>query len=193
MAEIEACSFRNKSPKETAEHLEPLLKKWLPLSANSSSANAATDERVRKERQKDHYSHFILRLAFSRTEDLRLRFARVETALFKLRFQHDDGRERRAFVESLDFDWQMVSEEEKKTLSEQLLAATPGLRSQEDKNWFKVDWTRVPELVEHRTVFVRKGKAYVPIREQTSMVLTEFKNRLEKALEVRLVLVSLEQ
>ncbi|KKY14419.1 putative dna primase large subunit [Phaeomoniella chlamydospora] len=184
LAEIEACSFRNKTPKETAEHLEPLLKKYLPLSANSSSANGVIDERLRKERQKDHYSHFILRLAFSGTEDLRQRFARVETMLFKLRFQQDDGRERRSFVDGLNFDWEMVNEEEKHQLSEKLLAATPGLRSQEDKNWFKVDWTRVPELVEYRTIFIRKGKAYVPIKEQTSMVITEFKNRLERGLEL---------
>ena len=164
--------------------MEPLLKKWLPLSANSASANGTIDERVRKERQKDHYSHFILRLAFSTTEELRQRFARVETALFKLRFQQDDGRERRAFVDSLNFDWEVVSDDEKRSLLEPLLAATPGLKSQEDKNWFKVDWTRVPELVEHRTIFIRKGKAYVPIKEQTSMVITEFKNKLEKSLEV---------
>ena len=47
-----------------------------------------------------------------------------------------------------------------------------------------MNWTRVPELVEHRTILLRKGKAYVPMREQTSMVVTEFTNRLEKALEL---------
>ncbi|KAK5261569.1 DNA primase subunit pri2 [Exophiala xenobiotica] len=104
--------------------------------------------------------------------------------LFKLRFQADDSRERRAFVESLNLHWELVQEEEKRELGEQLLSATPGLRRLEDENWFKVEWTRVPELVEHRTVFVRKGKAYVPMREQTSMVLTEFANRLEKGLEL---------
>ncbi|KAI1627586.1 DNA primase large subunit [Exophiala viscosa] len=183
LAELEACSFRNRSPQETAAHIEPLLKKYLPLSANSSAAGGVVDQRLRNERRKDHYSHFILRLAFSGTEDLRRRFARVETMLFKLRFQADDGREKRAFVESLNLNWDVVQEEEKRELGEQLLSATPGLRRLEDENWFKVDWTRVPELVEHRSVFVRKGKAYVPMKEQTSMVLTEFANRLEKGLE----------
>lgn len=140
------------------------------------------DERLRNERRKDHYSHYILRLAFSGTEDLRRRFSRVETMLFKLRFQADDGKERRAFVDSLNLSWEQVQEEEKRELGEQLLSATPGLRRLEDENWFKVDWTRVLELVEHRTVLVRKGKAYVPLREQTSMVLTEFTTRLEKGL-----------
>jgi DNA primase large subunit len=165
-------------------HLEPLLKKHLPLSANSAAAGGVTDRRLRDERQKDHYSHFILRLAFSSTEELRRRFARVETMLFKLRYQIDDGRERRAFIESLNFDWEIVPIDEKVRLGEHLLAATSGLRRLEDENWFKVDWTRVPDLVEHRTVFLRKGKAYVPLREQTSMIMTEFTNRLEKALDL---------
>ena len=174
----------NRSPAETAAHMEPILKKYLPLSANSAAAGGVVDQRLKDERRKDHYSHFILRLAFSGTEDLRRRFARVETMLFKLRYQADDGRERRAFVDELNFDWALVSEDEKRTLSEQLLAATPGLKRLDEESWFKVDWTRVPELVEHRSVLVRRGKAYVPMREQTSMVVTEFTNRLEKALEL---------
>lgn len=78
----------------------------------------------------------------------------------------------------------MVSDEEKHELGESLLASTYGVRRLEDESWFKVDWEKVPELVERRGVFVRKGKAYVPVREQLSMVLAEFTARLEKALEV---------
>lgn len=104
--------------------------------------------------------------------------------LFKLRYQQDDSKERRAFVDSLNLSWEQVSDEEKRDLSDQLLAATPGVKRLEDENWFKVDWTRVPELTEHRTVFIRKGKAYVPFREQTSMIITEFTKRLDKALEL---------
>lgn len=163
-------------------HIDPILKKYLPLSANSA-AGGAVDSRLRDERRKDHYSHFILRLAFSGTEDLRRRFARVETMLFKLRFQQDDGKERRGFVDSLNLNWDVVTEEEKKEYGEQLLAATPGLRRLDEENWFKVDWTRVPELVEHRSVFIKKGKAFVPMKEQTSMVMTEFTKCLEKGLE----------
>ena len=164
--------------------MEPLLKKYLPLSSNTSAAAGQVDQRLRDERKKDHYSHFILRLAFSSTEDLRRRFARVESMLFRLRFQADEGRERRAFVEILNLSWEVVTEEEKREQYDKLMAATPGLKKSDEEGWFKIDWTRVPELVEHRKVLVRKGKAYVPIREQTSMVMTEFTNRLDKGLEL---------
>jgi len=120
---------------------------------------------------------------------LRRRFARIESALFRLRFQTDDARERQKFVESLQLDWEVVSEDEKKMWGDELMNATPGLRRQdlEDGGWFKVDFETVPELVESRRVFLKAGKAYVPVREQMSMVLADFTARLEKGLEVRVL------
>lgn len=184
MAELESCSFRNRSPQDTAAHIEPLLKKYMPLSNNSAAAGGQIDQRLRDERKKDHYSHWILRLAFCGTEDLRRRFARVETMLFKMRFQQDDGREKKSFIDSLNLEWETVSEQEKRELIESLADSTPGLRRTDEESFFKVDWTRVPELVEHRTVFVKRGKAYVPLREQTSLMLTEFTRHLDTSLEL---------
>lgn len=161
--------------------MKPLLEKYLPLNSNSSNSS-----NLQAERQKDHYSHFILRLAFSSTEDLRRRFARVETSLFRMRFQDENAKEREVFVSELGLDWEQVAEEEKMELGAELLAAAGGyLKRLEDESWFKVDWERVPELVESRRVFLKRGKAYVPVRDQMSMVLAEFSSRLDKALLVR--------
>ncbi|KAK4127988.1 DNA primase, large subunit [Parathielavia appendiculata] len=184
LAELEACSFRNKTPAETALHMKPLLDKYLPLDASSSGHS-----QLQAQRQKDHYSHFILRLAFASTEDLRRRFTRVETMLFRLRFQADDSRERAAFVRTLNLDWEPVSEDEKRELSPQLATTIGfgyGKRAQQvmDEEWCKVDWMRVPDLIEGRKVYVKAGKAYVPGREQQSMVLNAFTKRLEQALEL---------
>lgn len=52
--------------------------------------------------------------------------------------------------------------------------------------WYKVKWTRVPDLVEKRRVFLKAGWAYVPSKEQSSIVFQEFQSRLEVALEVSL-------
>lgn len=185
LAEIEACSYRNKNAEETSAHITPLLQKFLPLSSNTSGGpQGAADPRLKHERQKDHYSHFILRLAFSATEDLRRRFARAETMLFRFRFQKDDSRERRAFVDSLSLDWEPVSDEERAEVADHLIGSTPGLRRVEDETWYKVDWEKVPELVERRSVYLRRGQAYVPGREQLSMIMAEFTARLERSLEV---------
>ena len=127
-----------------------------------------------------------MRLAFSATEDLRRRFARIESSLFKLRFQNDDVTERRAFTGSLSLEWDPVSDQERSELASDLLAATPGLKKVdlEEGGWFKVDFENVPELVELRRVLVRGGRAYVPAREQISLVLAAFSANLERGLEV---------
>ncbi|KAM3559136.1 hypothetical protein ARSEF4850_004271 [Beauveria asiatica] len=187
LAELEACSFRNKPPAETALHMKPILEKYLPLDSNSSGST-----KLAAQRQKDHYSHFILRLAFSSTEDLRRRFARVETMLFRIRFNNDSLADRSAFVAGLNFDWwHPVSDEEKRKYAAELAAMAgtyqksgsgSGSGSAEDEGWFRVDWERVPELVEGRRVFLKAGKAFVPVREQSSMVVAEFTTRLEKQL-----------
>lgn len=89
-------------------------------------------------------------------------------------------------MESLRIDWEVVSESERRALASELLNATPGLRVQEldEGGWFKVDFENVPELVEGRRVLLKSGKAYVPAREQMSMVLASFNASLEKGLEV---------
>jgi DNA primase large subunit len=104
--------------------------------------------------------------------------------LFKFRFQKDDSRERRAFIESLSLDWEPVSEEERNEVAENLIGATPGLRRVDEETWYKVDWEKVAELVERRSVYMKRGKAYVPGREQLSMIMAEFTARLERSLEV---------
>jgi DNA primase large subunit len=105
--------------------------------------------------------------------------------LFRLRFQDNDIKERQAFVEGLNLDWETVGEEEKFRYAEELKAAAGGfVKRIEEESFFKVDWERVPELVGERKVFLRGGKAFVPSREQMSMVVAEFTARLDKALEV---------
>jgi DNA primase large subunit len=158
--------------------MAPLLEKHLPLQPNSSRSTNLQDER-----RKDHYSHFILRLAFASTEDLRRRFSRLETMLFKLRYRNDNIRERPEFVKSLDFSWEMVDDAEKTELGEELKAAT-GFRARDEEAYFKVDWEKVPELVEQRKVLLKRGMAYVPVKEQMSLIVTEFTRRLDQAMDL---------
>jgi DNA primase large subunit len=104
--------------------------------------------------------------------------------LFRFRFQLDDSREKRAFIDSLSLDWEPVSDFERTEVAESLASSTPGLRRVDEETWYKVDWEKVPELIERRSVYLKKGKAYVPGREQLSMIMAEFTARLERALEV---------
>ena len=175
LGEIESALYRNKTHEEIKSILNNLTKKYLLLELNSSNS-----KQLHEQRQKDHYSHFILRLAFARSEDLRNRFAKAETILFKHRFESDDGSERAEFIASLGLDWEPVSAEERLAFAKQLQIG----RKQEHETYFKVDWERVSDLVGSRRVFVRGGKAYVPSSEHSSLVVSEFSTRLAKALEM---------
>ena len=181
LAEIESSQARNRTYGETKDAVNALAKRLLPLNANT--AIKTTD--LLAERLKDHVSHFVLRLAFCRSEDLRRRFVKAESLLFRLRFETDDAIERESFMQSLNLDWKPVEAAEKNQYREQLIATHPKMASTfESETFFKVDWTRVTDLVEKRRAFMRGGQAWVPIKEQSSLVLAEFQSRLLRDLEL---------
>ncbi|KAG8726627.1 hypothetical protein FRC12_023224 [Ceratobasidium sp. 428] len=134
----------------------------------------------------DHVSHYVLRLAFCRSEELRRRFVKAETMLFKVRWETDDRNERDRFLNSLDIGINAVPDEEIEPLKKDLTNAA-GARIKSDasakETYCKVHWTRVTDLVAARKVLLRGGYAYVPTREQSSIVFQEFSSRLERALE----------
>lgn len=123
LTEIENYLSRNKMDEDLKTVLSPKLVQYLPLAGNKGSKLAD----IERERKKDHYGHFVLRLAFSRSyveflclpvvystelcsnsEELRARFLKAEMHLFKLRFEMDQADERSRFIKSLEFDWIIV-------------------------------------------------------------------------------------
>ncbi|KAI8987309.1 eukaryotic and archaeal DNA primase, large subunit-domain-containing protein [Mycotypha africana] len=140
------------------------------------------------ERRKDHISHFVLRMAYCRNLDLRKWFVNQELALFKIRFDQESMEEKKRFLASLNLNWEMISMEEKESLRKELTTCSrckPGINADDyvtNETFFKVDFWKVPELVGTRSVFVKRGKAYVPMKEQVNLVMTEFRNYLERAL-----------
>lgn len=151
-------------------------------------------ENEQHRRLKDHYSHFILRLAFCRSQELRRKFVHAETTLFKIRYNTDDIKERNAFVKTCNLPWEPVSMQEKRALSTKLvysgydddgsttLLSNPENNNPEDIEYFKINFEKVPFLVEDRRVLLHKGMAYVPITYQRTILTQEFASRLDRAL-----------
>ncbi|KAH8117327.1 DNA primase, large subunit [Phellopilus nigrolimitatus] len=175
LSEIEASLVRNRTYEELKTIVKTQADKYLPLNSNSAHL-----QDINGQRRKDHIGHFVLRLAFCRSEELRRRFVKVETSLFRVRYELDDSIERKSFLESRDFGWLTLSEDEErnKSLLNDLRIVNPG-----EVSWYKVKWTRVPDLVEKRRVYLKGGWAYVPLKEQSSIVFQEFQTRLQIALE----------
>ncbi|KAE9399311.1 hypothetical protein BT96DRAFT_965698 [Gymnopus androsaceus JB14] len=183
LAEIESSAARNRSWEETKQVTITQCGKYLPLNSNS-----ALGIDLQSERRKDQLGHFVLRLAFCRSEELRRRFVKAETTLFRVRYETDDSNERRAFLDSKDFNWISVGSEEKNKYQAQLTHFAPGKSDTERENafksepFYKVKWTTIPDLVDKRKVFMKGGFAYVPAREQASIIYAAFEERLDAAL-----------
>lgn len=179
LAEIENSASRNKTFDELKTALNSKCKEYLPLLSNTITSRSGEFD---FQRRKDHYSHFILRLAFCRSEELRNRFVNAETQLFRYRLETEDTQEKDHFIKTLNLDWKEATVEE--MLEIRRLFTKDGKYFGEEGEYFKVRWTRVPDLVSSRRVFVSGGFAFVAAKDQASIVLQEFSTKLLKALEI---------
>ncbi|EKM82746.1 hypothetical protein AGABI1DRAFT_53177 [Agaricus bisporus var. burnettii JB137-S8] len=182
LAEIESSLARNRTWEELKAITYAQYMKYVPL--HTSTFTDAVEER-----RKDHLGHYVLRLAFCRSEDLRRRFVKAESVLFRVRFEQTEIELRKEFLNSRNFNWIAVTQEEKAQYHQELYSMyqSPKQENRADafkkEKFSKVRWTRVPDLVEARRVFLKSGWAYVPGREQSSIIFQEFEVQLEKALE----------
>ncbi|XP_068231389.1 DNA primase large subunit [Palaemon carinicauda] len=139
-------------------------------------------------RRRDHISHFILRLAYCRTEELRRWFIQHETDLFKARFMHISASNQdsvRTFMSKNNLNFEPITQEEIKDERENLVSGSYNIGSGdllEGHSFFKVSFTEALELVKSRKVFIKGGFAYVPDTDLVTLVTTSFRAHLSQAL-----------
>ena len=111
------------------------------LKANTSEGDKGI---ILQNRARDHFSHFILRLAYCRTEDLRRWFISQELDAFRWRCMNASDGEVGIFMSEYDLRFLEVSEEEKKDLAKELLAVLQSQyqpKSEADGTFFIVHFT----------------------------------------------------
>ncbi|CAN4087158.1 unnamed protein product [Withania somnifera] len=134
---------------------------------------------------KDIVSHFVLRLVYCRTEELRKWFLSMETTLFRYRFRDEAPEAQRALMAEFDLQYKAVSNAEYESVKDKLdqVARAIGLRATStDAIFYKVPFEEVPELVAGRRVLIQKGNAYIAMNQVVSLVITQFRSHLSKAL-----------
>ncbi|AET04972.2 putative DNA primase large subunit, eukaryotic/archaeal [Medicago truncatula] len=134
---------------------------------------------------KDIISHFVLRLVYCRTEDLRKWFLSMECALFRYRFRFLTTEAQRAIMDEFDLTCKAVNNVEFESIKEKLgqVARSMGQPSPTvDAIFYKVPFEEVPELVARRQVFISQGYAYVAMNQVVSLVATLFRSQLSKTL-----------
>ncbi|KAL2510360.1 putative DNA primase large subunit [Forsythia ovata] len=134
---------------------------------------------------KDIISHFVLRLVYCREEELRKWFLSMETTLFCYRLQLETAEAQRALWDEFGLPWKAVSIAEYESVKDKLnqVARSIGQSlSSADTIFYKVPFEEVPDLVAKRKVFVQKGIAYVATNQVISILMTQYRSHLSKAL-----------
>jgi len=169
--------------KDMPEYIQKLLRQHMPEPRSAAEVEEA--------RATDHVSHFILRMAYSRTAELRKWFVRQEEVLLRYRFNRADETARRECLDGL----QAIDEQEFSKFAPELRAVF-GWRDvcqdaekqqffkDEAEPWtliYKVPFEEVADLVRYRRVFMRAGWAYMLSSDAASVVATSFRQRLTRA------------
>uniref|UniRef100_A0A8D9E500 DNA primase large subunit n=1 Tax=Cacopsylla melanoneura TaxID=428564 RepID=A0A8D9E500_9HEMI len=128
-------------------------------------------------RRKDHITHFICRLTYSRTEELRRWFMTQEMDLFRLRWHYLSSEGRQAFLKSNNLSYTNISEDEMSrllTLSNGLVDST--------KEYYKIPFTEVFDLISRRRIFLHKGFGYITSQDIISVIATQYRSFMSKQL-----------
>ncbi|KAM3217317.1 putative DNA primase large subunit isoform X2 [Capsicum annuum] len=134
---------------------------------------------------KDIISHFVLRLVYCRTEELRKWFLSMETTLFRYRFRDESPEIQRALMAEFDLQYKAVSNAEYESVKDKLNQVARAIGqpiTSTDTIFYKVPFEEVPELVAGRRVLIQKGNAYIAMNQVVSLVITQFRSLLSKAL-----------
>ncbi|XP_020488455.2 DNA primase large subunit [Labrus bergylta] len=137
-----------------------------------------------EKRRKDHISHFILRLAYSQTEDLRRWFIQQEVDLFRYRFNDLGSSLKVEFLKRNNLQYDKITVEEKETLREKLVNSSYAVSgvTLESQDFYKVPFQDALDLVRMRKVYLKAGYVYIPQQDIVAIVLNDFRTRLSKAL-----------
>ena len=117
---IEILQARGFDGTEFSNKLSQLELKHMPL-RNRGEGTALDKAGRTTDQRKDQISHFILRLAYCRSEDLRNWFCKYECALLKHRLDKMSEVERSQFMCANGLEYDQVSAEEKLMLKDKLM------------------------------------------------------------------------
>ncbi|KAK0083768.1 hypothetical protein PV325_008256 [Microctonus aethiopoides] len=134
-------------------------------------------------RKRDAASHFVLRLAYSQTPELKRWFVAMEVEYMKMKLTSLNKEGMSKLLELNHFTYQPIPQSEKEELRDKLFAATPKISSLDGIDFYKVPFAKVLDLVRTRKVYLKKGMAYTPQFELSSLFISQFKRQLTKALE----------
>lgn len=172
---IDALKQKGFKPKELEAELAPVVRELLPLA--SVGPQALPDCR------KDSASHFILRLAYSRSEELRRWFLTQECALFRHRLSRLRGDSFARFLREHGLKFEEVPDADR----DARIASLNRIKNYENipaatATYYRVPFLEAVDLIGRREVYLERGYAYVPQAKLHSIVVSRFRASLSRSL-----------
>ncbi|XP_055533231.1 DNA primase large subunit [Wyeomyia smithii] len=142
-------------------------------------------------RRKDYLSHFILRFAYCRSEELKRWFIAREMELFRLKFSGLSAQDTKEFVQQYEMNYIPLSSDEKNEIKEGLYDSTvyQSIVQIEAMDFYKVRFTDVLDLVRSRKCYLNDGFAYVCSNDFISIIANKHLQLLEDGLQAHLRLL----
>ena len=180
---IDEAKARGVLHKEMSAYVQELLRQHMPEPAYAAQVTEA--------RAVDNASHFVLRLAYSRTETMRKWFVKQEGELFTYRFNKADDCMRAECMQGLESlgedEYDMFEQELSSTFCWRDMTGEKQYFKDEKEPWthiYKVPFEQVVDLVRQRKVFLCGGWAYVLSVDTASVAVTAFRERLMRELQM---------
>ena len=179
------------------DHLEKNRVTWVRIKEATKLLELNKSDSTEIERRNDVLSHWLLKLGFCRTNELKSWFLKNEVGLFRLRISLLDSGLRRSLYQKYKLDFPLIPEAEieaKRTM----LQALPVCANQSIKTtWYRVPFYKVSQLgkaeldfkflhysVKLRHVYLENGHAFVPESSLNEFFVTEFRKSLSKSLAI---------
>eukprot|EP01006_Ploeotia_vitrea_P062798 TRINITY_DN84431_c0_g1_i1.p1 TRINITY_DN84431_c0_g1~~TRINITY_DN84431_c0_g1_i1.p1 ORF type:complete len:535 (+),score=253.10 TRINITY_DN84431_c0_g1_i1:157-1605(+) len=159
--------------------------------ARGDALDAEIHRSVRKnglnDARKDLISHFLLRLAYSKTEDLRRWFLSHECQLFKWRFTKATEEHRQRFFAAGGLHYEPLrSRDMDATLRAKLLQTQRSTHNSVKDEYvgahYRVPFEEALDLLSRRRVFLQRGFVYVPQEDLVMLVIAKYRAHLSHEL-----------
>ncbi|XP_060530565.1 DNA primase large subunit [Cylas formicarius] len=156
------------------------LKKFVRL-LNGSGGQSTNDIQARRA---DYISHFILRLTYCRSEELRRWFLNRELEWFRLRFMVQTPQSILKFLRLNKLEYIPISLSEKERMQNELIASIPGMSDVlcNTSDFYKVPFIEVIPLVKNRRAYLKQGFAYIPMSDLVVCIQSRFRASLSESL-----------
>jgi len=128
----------------------------------------------------DQISHFILRLAYCKTDELKKWFIQQEVDLFRYKLYKlsNDDKIIENFIKENNLKYSPISENEKQQITPLLIEFGVQDKAIQSQNYYKVFFPEVMDLIKQRRVIVKAGYAYVTISEFSPILTNAFRANL---------------